>query len=192
MANISPTSRHCLNIGYADCVKHGKTAFYYYLVVTRRKISLASSLGLLIRLCLSILYYYLIPKHVIFLFFADVHFASDPPPPCPQLSAFAQTPPIPPPCGRPLWTTPITSTNATLIAHIYYYERPVNGNSSMETLAGNIIADITDHLPNFLVIRNKSKGKVGKMNRPMIRLFTTKNKNNFKNYIAVTNWGHVL
>ena len=93
---------------------------------------------------------------------------------------------------RIILPTRITSTNATLIDHIYYYERPSNGYKSTETLAGNIIADITDHLPNFFVIRCKSTEKVGKINRPMIRLFTTKNKNNFKNDIAETNWGPVL
>ena len=52
------------------------------------------------------------------------------------------------------------------------------------THALNFIADITDHLPNFFIICNKTSKLSGEHNCPLIRLFTSENKNNFKKDVS--------
>jgi len=50
--------------------------------------------------------------------------------------------------------TRITSKSATLIDHIYFYE----GKSKHDNLfikSGNLLQDISDHLPNYTLILNE-------------------------------------
>ena len=52
--------------------------------------------------------------------------------------------------------TRIKSRSATLIDHIYYYGGN-NNKPNMKTKSGNLLNDITDHLPNYLlVLRDKT------------------------------------
>jgi len=72
--------------------------------------------------------------------------------------------------------TRITSRSATLIDHIYYY-RGNNNKHNMKPKSGNLLNDITDHLPNYLlVLRNKTFPLV---ERPLVRVFSKQNKQNF-------------
>jgi len=67
----------------------------------------------------------------------------------------------------PTGKTPFT---ATLIDHIYYY--PGSHNSKNITLkSGNILSDVTDHLPNYTLITSK---KVKCECRPYVRIFFSK------------------
>jgi len=49
--------------------------------------------------------------------------------------------------------TRITSRTATLIDHIYYSESTKNSDS-IKVKTGNFISDISDHLPNYLLLIN--------------------------------------
>ena len=52
--------------------------------------------------------------------------------------------------------TPITSRSSTLIDQIYYYGGN-NNKHNMKPKSGNLLNDITDHLPNYLlVLRDKT------------------------------------
>ena len=82
----------------------------------------------------------------------------------------------------------ITERSATLIDHIYYYE----GNNSKRNLAvksGNLINDLTDHLPNYtIVIKTRPDYK----DRPLTRVFSKANKEKFANDLASTDWSMVF
>jgi len=49
----------------------------------------------------------------------------------------------------------ITANTAILIDHIYYSEG--RNNKSITTKSGNFLTDITDHLPNYLLLINNKK-----------------------------------
>ena len=53
--------------------------------------------------------------------------------------------------------TRITSRTATLIDHIYYYEGKSTNRDNLEVHSENCIHDLTDHLPNYLLLINKKK-----------------------------------
>jgi len=53
--------------------------------------------------------------------------------------------------------TRITSRTATLIDHIYYYEGKSTNRDNLEVHNGNFIHDLTDNLPNYLLVINKKK-----------------------------------
>ena len=83
--------------------------------------------------------------------------------------------------------TRITPTTATLIDHIYYY--PGSHNSKNITLkSGNILSDVTDHLPNYTLITSK---KVKSESRPYVRIFSPKNKLNFLKYLRACDWNQI-
>jgi len=69
--------------------------------------------------------------------------------------------------------TRITSRTATLIDHIYYSGGTQNSDS-IKVKTGNFVNDISDHLPNYLLLLNHKKNQEAK--RPMVRIFSTKNK----------------
>jgi len=75
--------------------------------------------------------------------------------------------------------TRITDTSATIIDHIYYYEGS-NSKINYSMHSGNIVSDITDHLPNYFLLSKNSKKEIAVENQ-YVRLFTKKNKNIFKN-----------
>lgn len=89
-----------------------------------------------------------------------------------------------------LLPTRITNRSATIIDHIYYYE----GTQRCDLFninCGNIFADVSDHLPNFILINRKTVQKDYR-NRPKIRLFTGKNKTLFVNKLKDIDWNNVV
>ena len=70
----------------------------------------------------------------------------------------------------------VTANTATIIDHIYYYEG-CNSKKDLRILAGNLWSDLTDHLPNYmLIIDNHLKTDD---NRPKVRLFSDKNNHSY-------------
>jgi len=81
--------------------------------------------------------------------------------------------------------TRITDRSATLIDHIYYSTGSYkNDNKLVKT--GNIWCDITDHLPNYILITNneENRDKQQADELPLIRLFSDKNIQKFKNELS--------
>ena len=81
--------------------------------------------------------------------------------------------------------TRITDNTATIIDHINIY-RPLRHLPNNIT-SGNLFFDISDHLPNFIIV----EGFVKKYDRPFVRIFTEKNTANFKSRISSVSWHDV-
>lgn len=81
--------------------------------------------------------------------------------------------------------TRITTKSATLIDHIYYYEGK-NNMKNIQTKSGNLLNDLTDHLPNYTILMSKQNKAIKE--RPLIRLFTEANKNKFASDIKNSDW----
>ena len=69
-----------------------------------------------------------------------------------------------------LLPTRVTSHSCTLIDHIYHQSR----NSRIQILSGNLMMDMSDHFANFIILHSKTKNKA--VDRPMVRIFSDKNK----------------
>ena len=67
----------------------------------------------------------------------------------------------------PTW---ITYNTATIIDHINIY-RPLRHLPNNIT-SGNLFFDVSDHLPNFIIV----EGFVKKYDRPFVRIFTEEKK----------------
>ena len=87
-----------------------------------------------------------------------------------------------------LMPTRITANSATLIDHIYYCEG--RNNKSITSKSGNFLTDITDHLPNYLLLINNKK--INNTIRPMTRIFSKTNKNNFVGELCHIKWDHLF
>lgn len=87
-----------------------------------------------------------------------------------------------------LMPTRITKVTATLIDHIYYYDGD-KGRSNISVKSGNLLTDISDHLPNFTIL-NKAPKKVLDT-RPKVRIFSKRNITKFQNTLEETNWNMV-
>ena len=89
-------------------------------------------------------------------------------------------------CFQPyiLQPTRITDHSATLIDNIYL--------NSIEhyPVSGNLIFDITDHLPNFLII-NKMRKAIAKLNRYR-RDYSTFSEHDLINEVESINWEDVV
>ncbi len=84
--------------------------------------------------------------------------------------------------------TRITPWSATLIDHLYYREGfKTSANTYIKS--GNIIEDISDHLPNYLLLI--SRKKQGNNSRPMTRIFSEKNVLNFRKQLLETDWSQL-
>ena len=85
--------------------------------------------------------------------------------------------------------TRITSKSATIIDHIYYTN---NGKSNFRDslTAGNLWCDISDHLPNFLLLECDKSVKYSMENRPFIRLHSLKNLERFRSLIDNIDWSN--
>ena len=84
--------------------------------------------------------------------------------------------------------TRITANTAILIDHIYYSEG--RNNKNITSKSGNFLTDITDHLPNYrLLINNK---KIINTIRPMTRISSENNKNNFVGELCHIKWDHLF
>jgi len=81
--------------------------------------------------------------------------------------------------------TRITSRTATLIDHMYYYEGTKH-TMNISVKSGNFVEDISDHLPNYMLMINKKQ--YSKTARPLIRLFSERNMAKFKHELQNTNW----
>ena len=85
--------------------------------------------------------------------------------------------------------TRITDTTATCIDHIFI-KVPMK-QKTLDIMPGNIISHITDHLPNFVMLK-RSDSKHDVRNRPLIRIFSERNVEAFKQSLNNTNWEQLL
>ena len=83
----------------------------------------------------------------------------------------------------------VTANSATIIDHIYYYEGS-NSKKNQNVFTGNLWSELTDHLPNYLLITDKHSKADAK--RPKVRLFADKNAISFKTQLSTTNWEPVF
>jgi len=87
-----------------------------------------------------------------------------------------------------LMPTRITDSTATLIDHVYYYAG-ANNKRDIAIRSGNLVHDLTDHLPNYvLCIKNKPRYS---LKRPLIRVFSNANITKFKSGLQHSNWEQV-
>jgi len=84
-----------------------------------------------------------------------------------------------------LMPTRITKKTATLIDHIYYYEGKQKYHNVL-VKSGNLLTDISDHLPNFIILTKSSKAKTEM--RPKVRIFSKNNLSLFKIKLESVNW----
>ena len=91
-------------------------------------------------------------------------------------------------CFQPHITKPtrITDHSATLIDHIYF--------NSMEhrTISGNILCDITDHLPNFLIINKFSYNFSNSKTVIYRRDYSNVTSDDFLNEVKSVHWEEVF
>jgi exonuclease III len=80
--------------------------------------------------------------------------------------------------------TRIVDSSVSLIDHILVNCQILKENK--EILTGNIYYDISDHLPNFIKIKDILTSS--KNNRPLVRIFGKKNMNKFKHFIQTASW----
>jgi hypothetical protein len=76
----------------------------------------------------------------------------------------------------------------TLIDHIYYFNRKNKIYNTLSILSGNIFSDISDHLPNFMIIKTNEKLKTHKENRPKIRIYSKLNNEKFNQKLNSLDW----
>lgn len=84
--------------------------------------------------------------------------------------------------------TRITANSASLIDHIYYFDG-TGVKDSVIVKSGNILQDITDHLPGYVLIIRKARQC--NIPRPMVRIFSSQNINNFVDRLEATDWSPV-
>ena len=84
--------------------------------------------------------------------------------------------------------THITDTSATLIDHIFVKLSSKHRNAAIST--GNLISDITDHLPNFLIWEKTPCPNTN--NRPLTRLFSENNITKFRQHLDSVDWNQIL
>jgi len=83
--------------------------------------------------------------------------------------------------------TRITDRSATLIDHIYYCN-PAERNSNSSITSGNLWCDITDHLPNFILLKKNTERRFEPNNLPFVRLYSPKNIKKFNELISNVSW----
>ena len=84
--------------------------------------------------------------------------------------------------------TRITDRTSTLIDHIFVKLSDNDRHASV--LAGNILTDISDHLPNFLLLNDAPRSN--QKNRPFVRIFSEKNITKFKESLSEIDWTELL
>lgn len=81
--------------------------------------------------------------------------------------------------------TRISSETETIIDNIFVSQTVENMNE--RTTSGNLLTDISDHLPNFLIYGEQKKKK--QYERPFVRIYSDKNIREFKKHIEnEQNW----
>ena len=89
-----------------------------------------------------------------------------------------------------LLPTRVTSRSCTLIDHIYQFaNQSVKKSTTVST--GNILSDISDHFPNFLILNFKNNNS-NPVERPFIRVHNTTNKRTFEEKLESTDWTNAL
>ena len=83
-----------------------------------------------------------------------------------------------------LLPTRVTSHTCTLIDHIFYLSR--NSRIQVMVSSSNLMTDMSDHFANFLILHSSAKSKLA--DRPNVRIFSNKNKNNFKRLTGEIKW----
>ena len=81
-----------------------------------------------------------------------------------------------------LLPTRVTSHTCMLMDHIFY----LSSNSRIQVSSGNLMTDISDHFANFLIFHSSEKSKLA--DKPKVRIFSNKNKNNFKRLTGEIKW----
>jgi len=82
----------------------------------------------------------------------------------------------------------VTSHSSTLIDHIYFCSS--NLDNKLKIHCGNILCDISDHFPNFFILKHHKH--VDMLNRPFIRIFSPKNKIKFNQKLNAVDWSAVF
>ena len=77
----------------------------------------------------------------------------------------------------------VTSHTCTLIDRIYFSTSKTRRDQFM---SGNLLTDMSNHFANFFVLYSNKRNK--KENKPMARLFSEKNEQNFQNIFKQINW----
>ena len=85
--------------------------------------------------------------------------------------------------------TRITDHKVSTLDHIFA-RLPIK-NLDYDIYSGNIFADITDHLPNFISIY-KTHSRNYTKDRPLVRIFSETNIENFKTAISNIDWESTL
>lgn len=84
--------------------------------------------------------------------------------------------------------TRITDSTATLIDHIYIKLKQTEINDRIIT--GNLLTDITDHLPNFLLLGTPVNEMI--KNRPYIRIYNETNISKLQADLSEVNWSVIF
>ena len=84
----------------------------------------------------------------------------------------------------------MTANSSTIIDHIYYTNGGKSDTRDILT-AGNLWCDISDHLPNFLLLESSTSMKYDLVNRPTIRLHSTKNMERFTSAVDNIDWSNI-
>ena len=87
-----------------------------------------------------------------------------------------------------LMPTRITSRTASLIDHMYYLDSNRN-RKRIIVKSGNFLQDISDHLPNYILLLNDKKYENSV--RPMVRIYSERNKQKFKDELSTADWNSV-
>ena len=87
--------------------------------------------------------------------------------------------------------TRITEKTATAIDHFYWMSKHHLNSINCKISTGNIIYDISDHLTNYFILESKQK-VITTSNRPIVRIFSEKAKQNFVNKALVFDWNTCL
>jgi hypothetical protein len=80
--------------------------------------------------------------------------------------------------------TRITSQTATLIDHIYYHESKITENLKIKI--GSFTSDISDHLPNYLLLINDKKKSAN--DRSIVPIYSAKNTEAFTRELQGIDW----
>ena len=81
--------------------------------------------------------------------------------------------------------TRITDSSATLVDHIYY-SKGCNSKRDVNIKSGNLWCDLTDHLPNYILIVNKHNKT--NPNLRFVSIFSDRNIDKFKKALSEINW----
>ena len=79
-----------------------------------------------------------------------------------------------------LLPTRVMSNTCTLIDHLFYCSKTFKDNF----ISGNLFTDITDHSAIFLILGSPKRYQ---SHRPLVRIFSDKNKENFKDILQKMN-----